>query len=230
MTSLLAQAPPKSEDELLAKVHAIQSLTFAQVASGLKLAIPQNPIQRKGWLGQALERVLGANANAAAAPDFLELGVELKTIPLAQSGKPAESTFITSIPLLNIHKSQWKNSTCYAKLKRVLWLPVEGDRKIPFATRRIGTGFLWSPSIEDEAILEADWTYLTMLISTGQLELLDARLGEYLQVRPKGSNGLSLCNGTDMEGNTIKTLPRGLYLRSKFTNQILEKHFNNHLY
>ena len=154
-------------------------------------------------------------------PDFQQLGIELKTLPVASSGKPTESTFITSIPLLTIHQQNWKSSQCYAKLKRILWIPIEGDTDIPYAHRRIGQGFIWSPDTEEELILAADWNYLTLQISTGQLETIDATAGEYLQVRPKAANGKSLCSAYDAEGNRIMTLPRGFYLRSKFTQIIV---------
>ncbi|TAL62494.1 MAG: DNA mismatch repair endonuclease MutH [Legionella sp.] len=221
MSSLIKKKAPQTEAELLHRCQQIEGLSFAQLSLGLGFAIPTNPNQRKGWVGQAIELALGADAGNNSEPDFKHLGIELKTLPLAASGKPTESTFITTIPLLTIHEQQWLNSQCYAKLKRVLWLTIEGDTLIPYAQRRIGQGFLWSPSTTQEAVLAADWHYLSSQISTGQLETLDARVGEYLQVRPKAANGKSLCFGFDAEGNKVKTLPRGFYLRSQFTAQII---------
>jgi DNA mismatch repair protein MutH len=139
---------------------------------------------------------------------------------MGASGTPTESTYITSIPLLTIHQQTWHTSECYAKLKRILWIPVEGDTSIPYGQRRIGHAFIWSPDKEQEAVLESDWNHLTTQISTGYLEALDASVGEYLQIRPKGANALSLCYGFDADGNRVKTLPRGFYLRTRFTMQL----------
>ncbi|KTD50839.1 DNA mismatch repair endonuclease MutH [Legionella quateirensis] len=213
--------PPKTEEELLVRSNRLQGLSFAQLSMVLKLAIPSNPVHRKGWVGMALELALGTDANNKSEPDFQQLSIELKTLPIAKSGKPAESTFVTSIPLLTINHQNWKSSQCYAKLKRVLWIPIEGDKDIPFEHRRIGKGFLWSPNEQEEAVLSADWDYLTLQISTGDLELINAAVGNYLQVRPKAAHGKSLCFCYDAEGNKVKTLPRGFYLRSSFTAQIL---------
>lgn len=222
MVSISAKIiPPRTEEELTTRCTCIQGLSFLQLSISLGLTIPPTSAQRKGWVGMAIELALGTDANNKSAPDFQALGVELKTLPIGKSGKPTESTFITSIPLLTIHQQNWLNSQCYAKLKRVLWLPVEGDTDIPFEHRRLGCGFLWSPSELDESVLAADWNYLTAQISTGQLETLDATVGEYLQIRPKGANGKSLCYAYDDQGNKIQTLPRGFYLRSKFTAKIL---------
>ena len=178
-------------------------------------------LQRKGWTGQAIEKALGTTAGNRAGPDFCALGVELKTLPINHLGKPAESTFVTSIPLLTIHQEHWHSSQCYAKLKRVLWLPIEGEHDIPFQHRRIGPAVLWSPSSEEETILSNDWMELSFMISSGKLAEIDASMGDYLQVRPKAANGKSLCYGVDEQGNKVLTLPRGFYLRSRFTATIL---------
>lgn len=221
MSALFQNTPPKTEAELLDRCLNISGLSFAQLSLGLGFPIPTNPNRRKGWVGQAIEYALGATASNQSLPDFQQLGIELKTLPLSSSGKPSESTFVTSIPLLTIHHQQWASSQCYAKLKRILWIPVEGDTQILYSHRRIGQGFLWSPNESQLALLAADWDYLTLRISTGHLESLDAKSGEYLQVRPKAAHGKSLCDGFDSEGNKIKTVPRGFYLRSSFTSTIL---------
>lgn len=215
--TLITLSPPASEAELLTRCQAIEGFSLAQLAVLLNIHIPDNPAQRKGWVGQAIELALGANAGNRAAPDFLNLGIELKTLPINHLGKPAESTFVTSIPLLTVHKQTWQTSQCFAKLRRVLWLSVEGDPTIPFMHRRIGRGLLWSPSIEDERVLSNDWHDLTLMIGTGMLAEIDASMGQYLQVRPKAANAKSLCYGFDEAGNKILTLPRGFYLRSRFT-------------
>ncbi len=213
--------PLKNEAELLARCKLIEGLSFLQLATLLGLSIPSNPLKRKGWLGQAIELALGTTAKNKSAPDFCALGIELKTLPINHLGKPAESTFVTTIPLLTIQQQEWETSQCFSKLKRVLWLPVEGDLSIDFPHRRIGRGVLWSPSIEEAAILKKDWLEFSLMISTGKLAEVVANMGEYLQVRPKAANAKSLCYGFDELGNKILTLPRGFYLRSRFTMTIM---------
>jgi DNA mismatch repair protein MutH len=221
VTTFIKSNPPTSEIELIDRCKSLSGISFAQLAHQLGVSIPENPNHRKGYLGLMLELALGCDAGNESAPDFRNLGVELKTIPIGASGNPAESTFVTSIPLLSIHQQTWKTSQCYAKLKRVLWIPVEGDRSIPFLQRRIGCGILWSPDAHQEAILEEDWTYLTNRIIAGELEALDASVGTYLQIRPKAANGKSLSYCYDAEGNKVQTLPRGFYLRTQLTSSVL---------
>ncbi|MDP3562386.1 MAG: DNA mismatch repair endonuclease MutH [Legionellaceae bacterium] len=219
--TLLYHQVCQNEAELIARCQAIEGFTLGQLATHCSITIPDNPLKRKGWAGMAVELALGANAGNQSLPDFTHLGVELKTLPMNHLGKPAESTFVTAIPLLTIHKQTWQTSQCYAKLKRVLWLPIEDDSTIPYAHRRIGRGSLWSPSSEEETILANDWAELTLLISTGFLAEINASMGDYLQIRPKAANAKSLCYGFDEQGNKVLTLPRGFYLRSSFTARIL---------
>ena len=214
-------APPVDEAELLARCQRLEGLSVGQLAARLRCVVPAVALERKGWIGLLIERALGSNAGSSALPDFKHLSIELKTLPINSAGKPAESTFVTSIPLLTIQQQQWLTSSCFLKLQRVLWVPVESSAAIPYIHRRFGRAFLWSPSAEQEAVLAHDWLFLTTLIATGQLAELDARMGEYLQVRPKAANAKSLCLAVDEYGNRVSTLPRGFYLRSRFTAQIL---------
>ena len=98
---------------------------------------------------------------------------------------------------------------------------IEGDKNIPFLDRRIGRGILWSPSVDEEAILAKDWSEFALMISTGRLSEINASMGDYLQIRPKAATAKSLCYGFDEVGNKIQTLPRGFYLRCGFTKNIL---------
>lgn len=224
MKTLLPTLAPTTETELLERCALIEGLSFSQLASLTRMPIPQQQARRKGWAGQAIEVALGSTAGTKSLPDFHHLGIELKSIPLNDIGKPAESTFVTSIPLLSIHHQRWSESACYRKLKRVLWLPLESSKAIPFEQRRLGRALIWSPSMEEERILAGDWHELSTMIGMGKLEEIDASMGEYLQVRPKGASARSLCYGYDQEGNKVLTLPRGFYLRTRFTECIVGLH------
>lgn len=199
------------------RCRTLEGLSFGQLAHQLQLQIPEQSFQRKGWVGAALEKALGATAGNLSLPDFVNLGIELKTLPISALGKPAESTFVTSIPLLTLHQQTWETSQCWAKLRRVLWVLVEADPVVPFSHRRIGQAKLWSPSVREQQILEQDWRELSNLVIQGKLHEIDARMGVYLQIRPKAADARSLCYGLDEDGQKILTLPRGFYLRSSFT-------------
>ena len=126
-------------------------------------------------------------------------------------------------PLIQNSGVNWQNSHVRHKLSRVLWIPIEGSRTIPLAERRIGTPILWQPSKQQEHQLQRDWEELMDYIVLGQLDKINARLGEVLQLRPKGANSKSLTKGIGKNGEIIDTLPLGFYLRKAFTHEILQQ-------
>lgn len=218
-------SPPTSEGELLARAEELSGRTLGEVAARFGGAAPPDLRRAKGWVGQLVERSLGATAGSRAAPDFEALGVELKTIPVRRDGVPCESTFVCTIDLVGILSVDWDASLVKKKLSRVLWMPVEGERAIQVASRRIGAPLLWSPNAEELAALRFDWDELTAVIGRGDVELVTGHLGRHLQVRPKAADSRSRRRGVDRDGVPLSTLPRGFYLRAGFTATILARHF-----
>ncbi len=219
-------SPPASEQELLARAHDLAGRSFAEVAASVGMTAPANLLHHKGWVGHLIERALGATAASRDEPDFAELGIELKTLPVDMEGKPRETTFVATVPLGEIGEIPWERSRVWRKLARVLWVPIQGERHIPVPQRRIGSALLWSPTAEQEAALRHDWEELAGIIGRGDIESINARLGVHLQVRPKAANASVRTRSTDAEGTMIETLPRGFYLRTSFTAAILRAHFN----
>jgi DNA mismatch repair protein MutH len=172
-----------------------------------------------------LEVYLGAMAGSKPEQDFADIGVELKTIPIDANGKPLETTFVCVAPLTGNSGVTWENSHVRHKLARVLWIPVEGERQIPLAERRIGAPLIWSPSEQEEQQLREDWEELMDLIVLGKVETITARKGEFLQLRPKGANSKALTEAIGEFGQPIMTLPRGFYLKKSFTGPLLARHF-----
>ena len=214
---------PKTTEELLSRAQAIAGLSFGKLATQLGIPVPPDLKRDKGWVGMLLETALGATAGSKAEQDFRHLGIELKTIPINAQGYPLETTFVSLAPLIQNSGVNWQNSHVRHKLSRVLWIPIEGSRSIPLAERRIGTPILWQPSEQQERQLQRDWEELMDYIVLGQLDKINARLGEVLQLRPKGANSKSLTKGIGKNGEIIDTLPLGFYLRKAFTHEILQQ-------
>ncbi|MGE3845432.1 MAG: DNA mismatch repair endonuclease MutH [Gammaproteobacteria bacterium] len=214
-------APPRDEAELLARAGALAGAPVREVAALCRRPVPRDLRRHKGWLGELLECALGATARSRPEPDFVELGIELKTVPVDQDGRPRESTHVCTVSLGDLVGQRWPTSTVRRKLARVLWLPIEADPRVPLAERRIGAPRLWSPSAREEAVLRADWEEHMDLLATGRFDEVDARLGVYLQVRPKAANGRALALAGDVDGAPSATLPRGFYLRPRFTRELL---------
>lgn len=217
--------PPKDEQSLLARAQSLAGYSLGELAGRASLPIPPDLKREKGWVGMLLEVYLGAMAGSKPEQDFADIGVELKTIPIDAQGKPLETTFVCVAPLTGNSGVTWENSHVRHKLARVLWIPVEGERQIPLAERRIGAPLIWSPSEEEEQQLREDWEELMDLIVLGKVETITARKGEFLQLRPKGANSKALTEAIGEFGQPIMTLPRGFYLKKSFTGPLLARHF-----
>lgn len=220
-----AVPPPLTHEELLTRTRAIAGKTLRELAEQRGVAIPTNLRHAKGWTGQLLEQILGADAASLAEPDFRALGVELKTLPVLTNGLPKESTYVCTVPLRSEDATTWQQSWVRRKLQCVLWLPVEADPLRPLAERRLGSALLWQPDARQQAVLQQDWEEHMDMILLGRIEEISAHQGTYLQVRPKAADHTALRTTTDSEGNTVKTLPRGFYLRSQFTAEILSEYY-----
>lgn len=219
-------AAPRSEGELLDRAAALAGRSLGELAAALGLPQPAHPRRAKGWAGVLLEAALGATAGSRPRPDFTDLGIELKTLPVRPDGRPLESTYVCTVPLRPEPGLRWEGCALRIKLARVLWVPVVTPSPDPgLAGRRVGTPLLWSPSPQEEQALRTDWEELMELVGAGELDRITARLGSCLQVRPKAADGRSLTGGTAADGQTVPVLPRGFYLRPSFTAALLRRHY-----
>ncbi len=184
---------------------------FAGRAGGAGgIPIPRDLKRDKGWTGILLELWLGASAGSKPEQDFAALGVELKTIPIDSRGRPLETTFVCVAPLTGNSGVTWESSHVRHKLQRVLWIPVEGERTIPLAARRVGAPLLWSPDEDEERQLRMDWEELMDLIVLGEVERITARHGEVLQLRPKAANSKALTEAIGARGDNPHAAARFL--------------------
>ena len=213
---------PQTLEQLLSQAQSIAGLTFGELADELHIPVPPDLKRDKGWVGMLLERALGATAGSKAEQDFSHLGVELKTLPINAEGYPLETSFVSLTPLVQNSGVKWENSHVRHKLSCVLWMPIEGSRHIPLRERHIGAPILWKPTAEQECQLKQDWEELMDLIVLGKLDQITARIGEVMQLRPKGANSRAVTKGIGKNGEIIDTLPLGFYLRKEFTAQILK--------
>lgn len=200
----------------------LEGRTLGFVAQALGISLAGDAVRTKGKVGELIERALGADAGSAALHDFPQLKVELKTIPIDARRHPHESTFVCAISLEEADYASWEGSWVRAKLSNVLWVPIhDPPASGGMAERTIGAPLLWRPTKEQEAILRADFDDLMGRIGMGGIEGISAREGRWLQIRPKAASGSVRTTAFGPDGEKISTVPRGFYLRARFTGSIL---------
>jgi DNA mismatch repair protein MutH len=211
-------APPSDEAALLERALALAGLRLGEIA-------PAGPAGHKGWGGEVVERALGVTDPGHDGPDFPALGIEVKTLPITASLQPLESTHVCTLNPAQDAGSHWADSRVRAKLARVLWVPLLVPPDATPSERIVCQALLWSPDTAEEAQLRADWEELMERVACGQLGETTARIGEWLQLRPKAAHGRITAPGFDAEGGFEPQLPRGFYLRPAFTARILAAHY-----
>ncbi len=215
--------PPQSVEELVARLNDIAGMSIAELAKQAQVALPISPLHGKGFQGELIERFLGASAAGLPLPDFVELGIELKTVPLSQDMKPLESTFICSAPLMGIRGLRFEDSVLWHKLRQVLYVFIVSPREYMYEDRYIAGYHFWTPSSEDKAIIKEDYDELMEMVATGHIDDITARLGTIMQLRPKAADGKALTDCPGPDGEIIKVRPRGFYMRRSFMLELLAR-------
>lgn len=213
--------PPLSEEDLLERANALAGRTIGELGRQHRVPIPPDTKRMKGLVGQLMETALGASAGSLGEPDFMEIGVELKTLPVLASGEPKESTFICTIVLTEMSEIDFEDSLVWRKLRRMLWMPVQADPELPLPQRRVGVPILWSPNDAQRRVLRDDYERIATLVLKGDIDAVTGHLGTYLQVRPKGADSTVRQRAPGQDGGYQWTGPRGFYLRPQLTTQLL---------
>lgn len=222
------KAPPQNELELLDSAYHLAGKTFEELAIAAHQTLPTSFKKAKGFIGQLLEMHLGASAGNKPLPDFINLGIELKTLPYNQKGEPQETTYVCTAPLSQIAlEEHWENSRVRKKLHQILWIPIEADPNIPIAKRKVGVPLLLkldqNPRLE--TILQKDWEELMDMLHVGRIEEISGSQGQYLHIRPKAAHSRILMPTINIEGEEQWVGPKGFYLRTAFTRKILKDHY-----
>lgn len=212
-----------SLEALYASAAALEGCSLAEIADAHGIPVPPDLKRHKGWIGELLEVALGATAGARAEPDFPELGVELKSVPVDEHGTPRESTYVCTAPLDASIGDCWEEAWVRRKLAHVLWVPVGGGRDTMLGERVIERPLVWRPSPEEDAALRADWEGFREMILLGELWQLRAQRGRALQLRPKAATAREATWVQDAEANWVRMNPLGFYLRRSFTRTVLAR-------
>ena len=219
----LQTPPPRTIEELNERLQQIAGVTLAELAKQAQVPLPISPLHGKGFQGELIERFLGASAPGLPIPDFPELDIELKTVPVDEKYRPLESTFICYAPLNDIKARQFENSILFHKISRVLFVFVVAPRHFNYEERYVAGFRYWSPSLEEAKLIREDFEELYEMVATGHVDDITARMGTVIQMRPKAADGKALTDCPGPDGAVIKVRPRGFYMRRSFMEGLLQK-------
>jgi len=104
------------------------------------LAGEQQGTYTKGSVGRYVETYFGLDASSEAGPDFVEAGVELKTVPLHRKGGPytaKERTFITAIDYATVADQMFDGSPLDLKTRSTLYVFYEWRPEVSIAEFKV---------------------------------------------------------------------------------------------
>lgn len=214
-----------SERTLLMFAQGLCGYSVKEVSEALSEPIPKYLKKNKGFIGILLEKILGSNTtNNKSCVDFPSLGIELKSIPINELGYPLEDTCICTVPLTQNTGLMWENSYLYQKIKKILWIAVQGSKKILLQDRLFKKAFIWSPSKYETKIVKSDWEILMDKIVLGEFKKISSTDSNVLYIKNKHRNKFSRIKFTDELGNLQLIKPKAFYFKKRFTKILLKKY------
>ena len=223
LPSPLSWPEPQTRAELEQRLQNIVGRSVAELSQLALLQTPRNISSAKGYVGQLVELFLGAHAHNQSGPDFTQLALELKTMPVGFDLMPQESTFICSADLSPQRLIPFTNSALYHKLRQVLFVLILAPKNLSLALgeRRILGYFFFELKDEHLRTVETDYNEFQELLLGGHAQEINGTMGTIVQLRPKATSADEVVKVVDSEGNFNYTKPRGYYLRASFTRELL---------
>lgn len=216
---------PKTIAELIENCNKIAGKSVSELAQIHNVELIDSLTTNRGWLGNLIEISLGAYAGSKPTQDFMNLGVELKTLAINENGRAVSDIFISSLPLNSFMLQDWANSHLFYKLQHILFIPVESNSNVELKDRKIGNGKFWKPNDEQLKVLQDDFKQVMELLTTQEFAMLTNNLGTALTVKVKALNSKQTNNIQDLDGFNQNLAPLSFYIKRSFVQQIVEQLF-----
>ncbi len=183
-----------SEEELLAHAKKLEGLKFSEISSLVGRLDDTHRKHTKGVVAKVIEtEYFGIPVNSSEAPDFEELGIELKVSPLrfvknAGVYTTKERNVIKMVDYNELHEvKNWTKNKINKKLKRILFVLYVHDNTVDAWEWQVVKVFLWSSSEQESAKIQRDYDIMREKVDSG----LNLREGDhtFLATCPKHAGG-----------------------------------------
>jgi len=177
----------------------------------------------KGNFGQLLENFyFGIERNSRAEPDFLKVGLELKTSPLKINRKgeysSKERLVLGIINYLKVHNETFETSSFWKKnahLLLVFYLHDKHKDLLDYFIKIVGS---WKYPSQDLLQIKRDWELINQKIKEGKAHELSEGDTFYLGACTKGSKGGNL---RKQPFSHVQAPQRAYSLKQKYVNHII---------
>ena len=140
---------------------------------------------KKGASGLIVENLLGIENNSRPEADLVQIGCEIKILPLQKNGdgsiKAKEPTAIQMINYCEVAKETWETAKIRSKINLTFWvvyLAKENGKSKPQDDYVIVDYFLDDPSDVTNGVFKTDWEEIQSYIKRGDADRLSCSMGD----------------------------------------------------
>ncbi len=210
----------KTEKALLERAKSLKGIT-------IKDLLKDNGFDKgKGAIGNIIEREgFGIANNNDATPDFKELGIELKVLPLKVISKGGltvkERTKVCSINYKGLITEKWITSHAKNKLQKILFVFYHYDKTDP-VNSKILDHTLFQLENSSEPLIKEDWERTKGLVNEGKAHLLSESQNVILAASRSGAGKLPESQWPEQPNKTLsaKARQRAFSLKPSFTKTL----------
>lgn len=213
-------------ETLIDKAESLKGATIRELLNGKDFD------KGKGAIGNIIEREgFGIANNNDARPDFEELGIELKVLPLKKNAKGdysvKERTKVCSINYKELIKENWAGSHARYKLDKILFVFYHYDKEDNYNSEILDY-LLFHLENSDEPLIKSDWERTKGLVEEGKAHLLSESQNVVLAASRSGAGKLEERYWPDQPNQSLsqKARQRSFSLKPSFT-KVLWSELNN---
>jgi DNA mismatch repair protein MutH len=154
----------QNEDELMKYALRLEGLKFSEISTLIGELDIKERRHTKGFIGKIIETdFFGIPTNSSDAPDFENLGIELKVSPLRFISRVGlyttkERNVLKMVDYTEmLHYDDWEDTNIKKKLNRILFVLYVHDNEIDAWDWKVCKVFLWSPSLIEKEKIQIDY-------------------------------------------------------------------------
>ncbi|QQG46936.1 MAG: hypothetical protein HYZ30_00645 [Candidatus Azosocius agrarius] len=210
-----------SLNDLIMKCNDISYKTLKTIVN--KINVDNCSMLSRGYVGQVVERFFNNQNGNKSQCDFLNLGIELKTLPLNVKNEPLNPIFICSLSP-NLRSLEWKYSNLYNKIKHILWVPYYKFNNCDIFSYKFLKPFFFKINLSQEIVIKADWYNLMNLFYSGNFNNFKF-VGKYIQILSHSKNKFDTINIFNKFGKKEIIIRKAFYFRKIFIKQLIFNFF-----
>lgn len=186
--ALLGETPKLDAASLLSRAEALVGKKLLELEQEIVALDDKSRVLTKAGAAYVIERYFGIKANSFALPDFADLGIELKTVPLMERAGMLTVKEPLSLNMINYFEEakcdDITESSLYKKNKEILFICYlhKERRRSEYV---VMYSFLWKMDEQVLAELRPDFDWIIKKIRAGEATGLHQEFTQYLCTCPK---------------------------------------------